>query len=822
MNSIQIKGAYENNLKHISVSIPKNKLVVLTGPSGSGKSTLAMDTLQRECQRQYMESLGMTTDSVSKSKVEAMVGLSPSISIGQQITNRNPRSTVGTVTDMFTYLRLIYERLGEHKCPNCQYTILPSLDKETMQEETSGYTQYIHCPHCNTRLEKFTRSHFSFNTPEGACPTCDGLGEVSDIKKDMVIDENVSLNDGCVKVWMSGTYFDYQKHNVLTAAEYYQIPIDEKQLLNDYSVAQRDLLFYGVESQQFKAHFPNVKPPKTVSKGKFEGVLTSIWRRYKEKGGQSSEASLFFSQTCPDCHGKRLNKESRDVLVHNTSITELTTISLEDIYYWLQNLQTSLTEGQKIFVETYLHDLLEKISRVLKVGLGYLNLDRQTITLSGGEAQRLRLASLLGSGLTGVLYILDEPTAGLHPKDTKGLVDIMKQLRDLGNTVLVIEHDVDVMKEADHIIDMGPEAGSGGGEIVGEGTVQELQSQTESVTGAFLRENRNTIFKRRKGTGQAIQIQNAFKHNLKNISIDIPLNRLVSVSGVSGSGKSTLIFDVLANQDTTECESITGLEAINDVITASQAGLSRMQRSNVSTYTDMFTTVRNLFANLPEAKEQGFRAKNFSFNTAGGRCENCQGLGFISLNMHFIYDLEVVCPVCHGTRFKEELLTVKYEGYSVSDILNMSIAETMELFENHKALAPKIQLLNEIGLGYLKWGQSLTTLSGGEGQRLKLAKELNKKTNNHTLYILDEPSNGLHPKDVKQLLVLLNKLVESGNTVIVVEHNIDIIRASDWVIDLGPEGGNDGGAVVATGTPEEVVHSKTSYTAKFLKESLRV
>ncbi len=820
MTSIQIRGAYENNLQNISVSIPKNKLVVLTGPSGSGKSTLAMDTLQRECQRQYMESLGMPTDSVSKPKVEAMIGLSPSISIGQQITNRNPRSTVGTVTDMYTYLRLIYERLGERKCPNCQHIILPSLDKEAMQEETSGYIEYIHCPQCNTRFEKFTRSHFSFNTPEGACPTCDGLGEVSEIEQKMVFDENVSLNDGCVKVWMGGTYFDYQKHNVLTAAKYYEIPIDENLPLKKYSTQQRDLLFYGVESDQFKVHFPDVKPPKNVSKGKFEGVLTAIWRRYKEKGGSSSEASLFTSQTCPNCHGHRLKEESRNVLVHQTSITELTTISLEDMFEWLQRLKTSLTAEQKVFIETYLHDLLEKISRVLKVGLGYLNLDRQTITLSGGEAQRLRLASVLGSGLTGVLYILDEPTAGLHPKDTKGLVAIMKQLRDLGNTVLVIEHDVDVMKEADHIIDMGPEAGSGGGKIVGEGTVEELQSQIDSVTGEFLRENKKMIFERRKGTGKVIHIQNAFKHNLKDISIDIPLNRLVSVSGVSGSGKSTLIFDVLANRDVTECDHITGLEAVDEIITVNQSALSRMQRSNVATYTDMFTTIRKIFANVPEAKQQDFRAKDFSFNTVGGRCENCQGLGFISLNMHFIYDLEVTCPVCHGSRFKEELLKVKYQGYSISDILDMSVAETMVLFENHKTLAPKIRLLNEIGLGYLKWGQSLTTLSGGEGQRLKLAKELNKKATNHTLYILDEPSNGLHPKDVKQLLVLLNRLVENGNTVIVVEHSIDIIRASDWVIDLGPEGGNDGGKVVATGIPEEVAQSSTSYTGQFLKESL--
>lgn len=822
MNFIQIKGAHENNLKYISVSIPKNKLVVLTGPSGSGKSTLAMDTLQRECQRQYMESLGIPTDSVSKAKVEAMVGLSPSISIGQHVTNRNPRSTVGTVTDMYTYLRLIYGRLGVRKCPNCKFMIYPSLDKEALQEESAGYTEYIHCPNCNIRLEKFTRSHFSFNTPEGACPGCDGLGEVLGIREELVFDEKLSLNEGGVKIWSSGSraYFDYQKNNVLTAAKYYGIPLDGNLPLQDYSKAQVDLLYHGVESDRFKAHFPHVKPPKTVSGGKFEGVLTGIWRRYREKGGRSGEAALFYSQTCPDCHGKRLKKESCDVSVCHTSITELSTISLENIYVWLQNLEMSLSEEQKVFIDTYLNDLIEKVRRVLKVGLGYLTLDRQTITLSGGETQRLRLASLLGSGLTGVLYILDEPTAGLHPKDTKGLIEILKELRNLENTVLVIEHDTDVMKEADHIIDMGPEAGINGGQIVGEGTPVELQKQQSSVTGAFLRENTKTTFKRRKGTGQAVYIQNATKHNLKNISVEFPMGCLVSVSGVSGSGKSTLVFDILANQDLQGCDHIAGLEAVDEMITVNQSALNRMQRSNVATYTDMFTSVRNLFAHLPEAKQKGFQAKNFSFNTPGGRCENCQGLGFISLNMHFLYDLEVCCPVCHGSRFKEDILNIKYKGYSISDILDLSIEETAVLFKDQKKLAPKIQLLSEIGLGYLKWGQSLTTLSGGEGQRLKLAKELNKKENNHTLYLLDEPSTGLHPKDVKQLLVLLNKLVDRGNTVIVVEHNMDIIRASDWVIDLGPEGGNDGGTVVAAGTPEEVANARGSYTGKFLKEVL--
>ncbi|MBA2876227.1 excinuclease ABC subunit UvrA [Thermaerobacillus caldiproteolyticus] len=818
-DKIIIEGARENNLKNISLTIPKNKFIVLTGPSGSGKTSLAMDILHRECQRQYMESIGMTIDFISKPKVDFMIGLSPSIIVGQHVTNRNPRSTVGTVTDMYTYLRVIYEKLGERKCFNCQTTTLPSLENPAPDEESSGYKQYIYCPNCHQRLEKLTLSDFSFNTPDGACPTCDGLGKVDDIRIEYVFNEDFSLSEGCVNIW-NGAYGEYQKSIFKAACDYYGIPIDENLPLKHFTDQQRALLFYGVESKEFTSYFPDKQPPKTVRAGKFEGVLTGMRRRYNEKGGNSGEAHLFYSQQCPDFQGKRLKKESREVLVAGTPITDVSNYSLEELLSWLTELQRSLTPENKTMVETFLHDLIVKVRRVINVGLGYLSLDRQTITLSGGEAQRLRLASIIGSALTGVLYILDEPTTGLHPKDTKELVEVMKQLRDLGNTVLVIEHDVNVMQEADYIIDMGPGAGNLGGTVVGEGSLRELMEQKHSVTGAFLRNRSIPTINRRKGTGKYLTIHNANKHNLKNITVSFPLGCLISVTGVSGSGKSTLVFDVLSTGKSgvyDGCEKITGFEDVDKVITVGQSPLSRMKRSNIATYTEVFTFIRNLYASLPESKKHNFDAKDFSFNTPGGRCENCQGMGFVSLDMHFLPEFEVECPVCHGKRFEEKILKVKYKGYSISDLLDLSIEESLPIFEDHKKIAPMIQLLCEIGLGYLKWGQSLTTLSGGEGQRLKLAKELKNQTNNHTLYLLDEPSTGLHPTDVNKLLVLLNRLVDAGNTVIVVEHNSDIIRASDWVIDLGPEGGSAGGMIVAEGTPEEIANMNSSYTGEYLK-----
>jgi excinuclease ABC subunit A len=823
-DSIIINGARENNLKNITLAIPKHKLVVLTGPSGSGKSTLAMDTLQRECQRQYMESMGMTSDSVSKPKVESIVGLSPSISVGQHVTNRNPRSTVGTVTDIYTYLRFVYSRLGERVCPACAGTIAPSFDDRTdmAEAEDDDGKGTIACPHCSQELEKFGMAHFSFNKPEGACPCCSGMGHVASLDpNDVFVQEKSFLDGGAPGLYES--LVNYYGSILQAAAKHYGFAFDLHQPLEAYSEAQRDLLYYGVESEQFASRFPDVKPPKSVTGGKFEGVLTGMWRRYKEKGAEAGEGELFKQRKCEECGGARLKQEVRQVTVAGASLTEVSEWSLEEVLNWANGLRELVPADGAHLIAPVLNDMPVRLERIIHVGLGYLSLNRQTVTLSGGEAQRLRLAQLLGSGLTGVLYILDEPTTGLHPRDTEGLLRVLMQLRDLGNTVLLIEHDVEVMRAADHIIDIGPGAGYLGGTVVGEGTLEQLMSSETSVTGAYLREENRRLRQRerRQGNGQRLAIRGAHARNLKQIDVSFPLGTLISVTGVSGSGKSTLLFELLAQggvgKATPEgCAGIDGFEHIGELITVDQSPLGRMQRSNVATYTEVFTQLRNLFATLPEAKQAGLASKHFSFNTAGGRCEHCQGLGVISINMNFMPDLEVKCPECKGHRFKDEVLAVKYQGYSISDLLDLTVQESLDIFSKKAKIADMIGLLCEVGLGYLQWGQSVKTLSGGEGQRIKLAKELSRKSKDHTLYLLDEPTTGLHPADVRQLIVLLDKLVDAGNTVIVVEHSLELMREADWIIDIGPNGGHAGGELVAAGTPEQVAVAAASATGRFL------
>lgn len=812
--TIRIIRAAENNLKDISLEIPKQQLVVITGPSGSGKSTLAIDVLQRESQRQYFEMNGMATNFINKPKVEAVKGLSPSIGITQQKTsNRNPRSTVGTLTDMYTYLRVIYEKLGRQRCPKCG-----AMAQKPADLPETGET--MPCSGCGTELKNFTKAHFSFNTVEGACPNCSGLGHTLGIKTEDVFDESKSLRQGAVTFWFDNMSA-YYGQSLAAAGAYYGMGFDVDLALKDYTEIQRDLLYYGTESAEFRRHFPQVQPPKTVSKGRFEGVLTGMWRRYAEKEGQSGEAAFFYQQTCPECGGEKLKKESRLVYVAGQSITEVSKMPLGQMLEWVKRIESNLEKRENSIAENLVFELGIKLERILQVGLGYLSMDRTSVTLSGGESQRLRLATVLGSDLSGVLYILDEPTAGLHPKDTEGLVLILKQLRDHGNSILVIEHDVDVMKEADWIVDIGPGAGINGGKVVGEGTLASLKTQAASVTGVYLNEPFVPKTARRAGTGERIAIHGAVKNNLKHIDVSFPLGCFISVTGVSGSGKSTLLFDILAasaeeNHLRDGYDQISGLEHIQRMVTVDQSALSRMQRSNIATYTDVYTMLRNLYARLPEAKERQLTAKHFSFNTEGGRCEHCQGLGYVFINMHFLPDLEVVCPVCSGKRFKEEVLAVHFQGLSISDILDLSIQESLPLFQGQRKIVSTIELLLEVGLGYLQWGQTLTTLSGGEGQRLKLAKELNKPAKGPTLYILDEPSSGLHPNDVKQLLVLLNKLVDAGHTVIIVEHNTEMIQESDWVIDMGPEGGEAGGDIVAIGTPEQIAANPASFTGNFL------
>ncbi|WP_127580131.1 excinuclease ABC subunit UvrA [Paenibacillus koleovorans] len=827
-SAIVIQGARENNLKNVTLSIPKHKLVVITGPSGSGKSTLAMDTLQRECQRQFMESMGMVTDSLQKPKVDAITGLSPAISIGQHVTNRNPRSTVGTVTDIYTYLRVLYARLGQRACPHCGTTVTPPLDLFMEQDLTDDSFEHpgMPCPQCRTTLPVMTHSYFSFNTQEGACEGCDGLGHVSSVNTGMVFDEELSLKGGGVKV-LFDAWLDYIVSIMAAAGKHYGFKFNPELPLHQYEPAQLALLYYGVESEEFIRFYPDAKPPKTVSSGKYEGILTGLWRRFRENG---SGAEYFRQAKCTACNGAKLKKQSRDVYVGGASIAEVAEWPLGQVMDWVIGLKGELPPDGQTLLEPILNDLPTRVKRILDVGLGYLSLNRQSVTLSGGEAQRLRLASILGSGLTGVLYILDEPTAGLHPRDTVGLIRVLQQLRDLENTVLVIEHDTEVMRAADHIIDIGPSAGKLGGYVVGTGTLEQLMQSGTSVTGACMREESlkaGQTFRRRRGNGQSITILDAHARNLKHVTVDFPLGCFITVTGVSGSGKSTLLFDLLApcSQEgfqPDDCGKITGLEHVGHWITVDQSPIGRMSRSNVATYTDVFTGIRNLFAGLPEAKREKLTSKHFSFNTPGGRCEHCQGLGTVTLDMHFMENLEVRCPVCKGRRFKEEILRIMYKGYTISDLLDMTVQESLELLGDQGKMVETIQLLCEVGLGYLHWGQSVTTLSGGEGQRIRLAKELSKRSKKHTLYLLDEPTTGLHLGDVKQLSLLLNKLVDAGNTVIAVEHNMELVRDCDWVIDIGPEGGEDGGQVVATGTPEQVAAVAASHTGKFLKELLAV
>ncbi|TNJ67774.1 excinuclease ABC subunit A [Paenibacillus hemerocallicola] len=827
--TIVIKGARENNLKNVSLTLPKYKLVVLTGPSGSGKSTLAMDTLQRECQRQYMESMGLTSDSISKPKVESIEGLSPSISVGQHVTNRNPRSTVGTVTDIYTYVRFIFSRLGERVCPSCSGSILPTFEPAGLlaEEDEDMERHTMRCPHCNTELEKLGMSHFSFNKPEGACEACSGLGHVASIDEAAVFNPELSLRDGGVAS-LNGVHRDIQIRILIAAGKHYGFDLDPDQPLKDYGDIQRDLLYYGVESEAFKRHYPNVKP---VQGTKFEGVIPGLWRRYKEKegesGSQEKEGGFFHEQLCPECRGARLKKDIRLVRVADASISDLSDWSLVDVYEWMGGLRAVLPIEGLHLLEPILHDMPVRLKRIIDVGLGYLSMNRQTVTLSGGEAQRLRLASLLGSGLTGVLYILDEPTTGLHPRDTVGLIRVLQELRDLGNTVLVIEHDVEMMRAADHIIDIGPGAGLYGGTVVGEGNLEDLMASELSVTGAYLREENLSTSARvqRKGNGHHVTIREARFRNISIPAVSFPLGCLVSVTGVSGSGKSTLVFDILAQgspkgNEQSGYKEITGLEQVGNIVIFDQTPMGRVQRSNVATYTDVFTHLRQLFAGLPEAKERKLTSKHFSFNTPGGRCETCQGLGVLSVDMNFLPDLEVKCHDCKGRRFTDEVLRVRYEGVSISDLLNMSVQESLPILKSESKIAGMIAMLCEVGLGYLKWGQSVKTLSGGEGQRIRLAKELSKPSKNHTLYLLDEPTTGLHPSDIKQLHILLKKLVETGNTVIVVEHSLELIRDSDWVIDIGPEGGAAGGKLVAEGTPEQIAEAPASYTGVFLKRIL--
>lgn len=834
---INIKGAKENNLKNLDVKIPKNKLIVFTGLSGSGKSTLALETLQRECQRQYMESMGMTMDIGGKPKVDYIEGLSPAISINQHNTNSNPRSTVGTVTEISAYLRVLYSKLGERPCLHCGKIITQSYDEtvfavytEMPDQEPDGaelYEQLIACPHCGKQVIELTASHFSFNKPQGACTFCRGIGVVNSPEVNLLIDKSKSIRDFAIYGW-DQVYIDRYGSSMIQAARHYGFEMDIDTPIGKYNDVQMDLLLYGVLSKQFQKRFPDITPPKTVPDGRFEGVITNLMRRYAENSSASARQKLekfLIQQECPECRGVRFRSETLEVKVGGINIKQLLSKSLTGVKEWLKELPDSVSPDALEVVHQVVDDLNRRIDRIIDVGAGYLSLDQPAASLSAGEWQRIKLASILGSGLTGVLYVLDEPTSGLHSRDTGKIIEMLRRLRDMGNTVIVIEHDVEIIKAADYIVDFGPGAGKQGGRIVACGNAQEIINCEASITGKYLQTNICKQKRKKIQDGNSyIYIRNASINNLKNIDIDIPLGKLVAVSGVSGSGKSSLIFGVLAEAAAAyfhqpkknKNPDVSGFEHLDGVIIINQQSIGRSNRSNAATYTDLFTDMRDLYASLPETKINGLSAKHFSYNVAGGRCEKCQGTGKLSISMHFLPDVEVVCPVCHGKRYQKPVLDIKFKGYNISDVLELSIDEAFVLFAEEESIRSKLKVLQDVGLGYLSLGQSTTTLSGGEAQRLKLAKELSRNSNGKVMYLFDEPTTGLHAHDAGMLINVFDRLVRLGNSVVVIEHNAEMILESDWLIDLGPEGGSEGGEIIAQGTPKEIMENPRSFTGKVL------
>ncbi|MGE5221967.1 MAG: excinuclease ABC subunit UvrA [Omnitrophica WOR_2 bacterium] len=859
-DQINVRGARLHNLKNVSLSIPKNQLVVFTGVSGSGKSTLGFDILLKEGQRQYLESFGLATLGMAKPPVDAISGLSPSISVDQHLTNKSPRSTVGTTTEVYTYLRVLYARLGHRPCPACGKDIVSWIGQSQHYFDSSGeewenepglfagddddsaLEESFPCPHCGAPVPSISMANFSFNKPAGACPTCTGLGTVHQADLRRLADERKSILDGAVEGW-NQIQINYYAPALKAAAVYYGFDFDLSLPVKDYTPQQHDLLFYGVDSPLFRRHFPKIKPPVTVRQGRFEGIATSLLRRHAEHiAGHIHEADyrdkleeLLITQTCPDCGGTRLRAESRAVTVNGQTIIAASRLPLTDLGAWLDELPALLSADEMVIARPVLDDLSARIARLVETGAGYLTLERSSPSLSAGEAQRLRLASLLGSGLSGVLYVFDEPTIGLHQRDTRRMVGVLRRLRDLGNTILVIEHDLETIAAADYVVDFGPGAGKHGGQVVAAGTPAEIAAQPGSLTGDYLcgRASIPIPPRRRKANGArgaAITIHAAREHNLQNITVRFPLGVLIAVTGVSGSGKSTLVFDILdravrqrldgAGDAPGAYDSIEGCENLDKIITIDQAHIGRLPRSNAATYTDTFTPIRAAFAATSEARRRGLSSRNFSFNLPGGRCERCEGAGVLTVHMQLLPDVEVRCPACHGRRFTPETLAVRYRDHDISQVLDLTVEEALGLFEDIPAARSRLQVLSDVGLGYLQLGQPATTLSGGEAQRVKLAKELGRRVSGRTLYLLDEPTTGLHLADTARLLDVLQRLVDGGNTVIVVEHNLDLVKAADWVIDLGPEGGAAGGRLVAQGTPEQVAQTAGSYTGVYLKELL--
>ena len=938
MDYIKIKGAKENNLKNIDLTIPRDKLIVFTGLSGSGKSTLAFDTIYAEGQRRYVESLSsyarMFLGQMEKPDVELIEGLSPAISIDQKTTSHNPRSTVGTVTEIYDYFRLLFARVGTPHCPNCgieisRQTVDQIVDKVMAFPENSkilinapvvrgkkgeyskqlegykksGYARVMvdgiiydlaeeikldknkkheisvvidrlivkqgiekrlfdsletaiklaeglvsvqildgesylfstkySCPDCGISIEEIEPRLFSFNNPYGACPECSGLGYKNEIDENLVVpDKNKSLREGAMTIsgWnldtgkMANLYFE-------ALSKYYKFSLDTP--VKDLPEDIYKIMLYGNNGQELKIEYQT----RTMSGSYYsawEGIIPNLARRYRETTSDYTKMEIekfMRVKPCNTCHGKRLKKEALSVKIGGKNISELTDMAVSDLYNFIDGLTFDKT---KTLISTpIIKEIKTRLNFLIDVGLNYLTLSRNASTLSGGEAQRIRLATQIGSGLTGVLYILDEPSIGLHQRDNEKLIATLKKLRDIGNTLIVVEHDEDTMRTADYIVDIGPKAGVHGGEIVACGTVDEIIKEPRSITGDYLAGRRKIELpaKRLEPDGRCLMVRGARQNNLKNIDVCFPVGLLTAVTGVSGSGKSSLVNEILhpylanvlnkAKMRTGDFDKIEGVEYFDKVIAIDQSPIGRTPRSNPATYTGVFSTIRELFASTPDAKERGYKAGRFSFNVSGGRCENCEGDGVIKIEMHFLPDMYVPCEVCKGQRYNRETLQVKYKGKSISDVLEMTVDEACEFFEPIASIYNKIKTLQDVGLGYIKLGQSSTTLSGGEAQRVKLATELAKRATGKTLYILDEPTTGLHNYDVDKLCTVLTKLKKSGNTIVVIEHNLDVIKLADHVIDLGPEGGNAGGMVIAQGSPEQIAQVKESHTGRFLKKILQ-
>ncbi|HNX10624.1 MAG TPA: excinuclease ABC subunit UvrA [bacterium] len=807
-NFIRLRGVKVNNLKNIDIDIPRDKFVVITGLSGSGKSSLAFDTLYAEGQRRYVESLSAYARQfvglLAKPEVEMIEGLPPAIAINQHTLSNNPRSTVGTITEIYDYLRLLFSKIGQPHCPECQ-AILKKEEKKLV------------CPNGHIAIAELKPGDFSFNSLSGACPACSGLGTKLEVDPDLLLNNNLSLAQGGVKPW---THYSFTNQKVLLDQLTAVAPkhgFDINTPLKDLNKNQISWLLNGGRD--------------------FDGVIANLKSRYSESDSHYIHQKIAqYMQTlpCPVCLGKRLKPEILAVTISDLNIYELGEKNIDSAYTFFATLagKSKLPAKSKLIVESIAKEIMSRLELIKNVGLNYLNLNRPATTLSGGEAQRLRLATQIGSGLVGVMYVLDEPSIGLHQRDNAKLISTLKTLKDRGNSVIVVEHDEATILAADYLLDVGPGAGTLGGEIIFAGTPQEIKKDKKSLTGQYLSGQLQiqSPVDYRSGNGKVLKIWGAKEHNLRNIDVEIPLGKIVAITGVSGSGKSTLITDILAkalNQKfyrskdkPGEYEKLTGLENINKVIDIDQSPIGRTPRSNPATYTEVFTPIRELYASLPEAKAKGFRANHFSFNTVGGRCENCSGDGVIKIEMQFLNDIYMTCEVCGGARYKKEILNIRYRDKNISEVLDLTVSEALKFFQEEKNITNKLKTLEEVGLGYIKLGQSSTTLSGGEAQRIKLATELSRPATGHTLYLLDEPTTGLHFADIDRLLKVLHRLVDKGHTVLIIEHNLDVIKSVDWIIDLGPEGGDQGGQIVACGTPRQVAQNKNSWTGKYLKSVL--